>query len=178
MEFRSVELRDNVGVAGLDVDVVDNKIRRHMTEMQNFCRKITRSWHLIALYLDTKFSIDAAGKKRPVQDSTERPSMVKKFRPEGDVEATEGPGNTEQHCACCCRKAISHVMVCIDKVKAIVDSPENLLSILTDCFGQTLDTEDLILKALRNVTIDEVFIEITKELAEGFCKVLQRQYFN
>ncbi|KAI8733750.1 hypothetical protein BgiMline_035624 [Biomphalaria glabrata] len=107
--------------------------------------------------------------------------MVKKLRPEGDVEATERPGNTEQHCACCCRKAISHVKVCIDKLKplkAIVDSPENLLSILTDCFGQTLDTEDLVLKTLRNVTVDEVFIEITKELAEGFCKVLQRQYFN
>ncbi|KAK6979510.1 hypothetical protein BgiMline_020494, partial [Biomphalaria glabrata] len=73
---------------------------------------------------------------------------------------------------------ISHVKVCIDKLKAIVDSPENLLLILTDCFGQTLDTEDLVLKALRNVIVDEVFIEITKELAEGFCKVLQRQYFN
>ncbi|XP_055875662.1 uncharacterized protein LOC129924526 [Biomphalaria glabrata] len=106
MEFQRVEHRDNVGVAGLDVDVVDNKFRRHMTDVKNFCRKITRSWHLVAPYLDKKISIDAAGKKTPIQDSTERPSMVKKLLPEGDVEATERPGNTEQHCACCCRKAV------------------------------------------------------------------------
>ncbi|XP_055880365.1 uncharacterized protein LOC106063498 [Biomphalaria glabrata] len=90
-----------VGIATTKATVI-NKVRRHMSEMKNFSRKITRSWHLVAPYLDKNFSIDAAGKKRPVQDSTERPSMVKKLRPDGDVEATERPGNTERHCARCC----------------------------------------------------------------------------
>ncbi|KAI8743627.1 hypothetical protein BgiBS90_034139 [Biomphalaria glabrata] len=79
-----------VGIA-MTKATVDNKIRRHNTDIKNFLRLITRSWHLVAPYLDKVFFSNTAGNKRPFQDSPERTSMVKKLRPEGDVEATEGP---------------------------------------------------------------------------------------
>uniref|UniRef100_A0A2C9LZ33 Uncharacterized protein n=1 Tax=Biomphalaria glabrata TaxID=6526 RepID=A0A2C9LZ33_BIOGL len=84
---------------------VNGKVRKHIKDMKNFCRSITRSWHLAAPYLEEVVNIDPVGKKRPLQECSERPREVKKLRlPEGNIaDANDGLAvTTERHCARCC----------------------------------------------------------------------------
>ncbi|KAK0069643.1 hypothetical protein Bpfe_000820 [Biomphalaria pfeifferi] len=82
---------------------VNGKVRKHIKDMKNFCRSITRSWHLAAPYIEAVVNIDPVGKKTPLQECPERPREVTKLRlPESNIADAGLAVTTERHCARCC----------------------------------------------------------------------------
>lgn len=65
--------------------------------------------------------------------------------------------------------------MCLDQLYTLKQHPDLLLSMVNDCFNNSLTNDDPVLLCLQSGEADESFKRLTTALAEGFVVVLERQ---
>uniref|UniRef100_A0A2C9LUM4 Uncharacterized protein n=1 Tax=Biomphalaria glabrata TaxID=6526 RepID=A0A2C9LUM4_BIOGL len=146
---------------------VNGKVRKHIKDMKNFCRSITRSWHLAAPYLEKVVNIDPVGKKRPLQEfpGPERPREVKKLRlPEGNIaDANDGLAvTTERHCARCCTQRKHFVAHSANLYEKLLGC-RKVIRLLRKRFNTRRMNQELIRKAKRISTYRQDKADLKRE---------------